>query len=363
MSPLQKQKLKKRIKTFAIPAVIVVVAPFALPLLSLVAGKVSGYQDLVMGALQACPHARAMLGDNVGPSYVGLAMGSSETQGGHGRASWRVPVSGSRGRGTYRYTVMKMGGPWQINSAVLEAGGQMLDIANCAPGAGGSAVAAGPQAIQAAVAAGECYQRGDKECALVNSQAACAQGHTDSCGNAAHLLLELRGDAAGAAQLARTACEAGSASGCENLGTALRKLGDADGAFQAMSRSCQMELDVACALLANMHLERGDTAGAIQLVNRALQLNPNRSSAFRQAGHAYLFSGQVDQALGYYARAVQTAAIADQGRGVVEDAREPPLTTIQNEITALSRVYPAHAAAVQQVLTRLPALAGGAAPR
>ena len=74
--------------------------------------------------------------------------------------------------------------------------------------------------------------------------------------------------------------------------------------------------------------------------------------------------GYVDQALGYYGRAIQTAPIADQGQAVTEEVKEPPLTLIQNEITKLSPVFPQQSAAVQQIWPRLPGLAGGApAPR
>jgi len=361
-SPMEKKKLSKKIKALVIPILIVIAAPFGLPLLSIFAGTSSGYQDFVMGKLQACPHARALLGEDVGPSYVGIACGSSESGGGRDYAKWSVPVSGSKGRGTYSYYLDGQGSQWVMTQAQLDVGGQVIDIANCTPGGGGMAgPAASPQAIQTAQAAIQCYQQGNMECALTQSQTACNLGHTDSCGNAAQLLLTLRNDAAGAAQMAQIACSAGSSSGCENLGSAKRKLGDVAGAYQAMSQSCQMSLDVACATLANMDLERGDTATAIANANKALQLNPNRSSALRQLGHAYLFQGYVDQALQYYARAIQTAPIADQGRDIVEDVKEPPLTLIQNELTKLSPVFPQQNAAVQQIWPRLPALAGGAA--
>ena len=360
-TPAQKQKTKKLFKKLAIGLLIVAAAPFAMPAFARFAGSSSGYQDLIMNKLQACPHARNLLGENAGPAIVGLAWGSSETEGGmHGHAQWRVPVSGSRGSGVYNYALELHGGQWQIMTAQLDVGGQLVDIGSCS--GGGVAAGGGQPNAQAqgyAVAAGQCFQQGDMACALTNSQAACTAGHPASCGNAAHLLLTQHGDANGAAQLARIACQAGEASGCENLGTALRTLGDTTGAYQALSQSCQMGLDVACALVANMDLERGDLTTATQSANKALQLNPNRSSAHRQLGHVYLFSGYVDQALGYYGRAVQTAAIADQGRDVVEGVKAPPVTLIQQEITALARAFPQRAAEVQQIWPRLPALAGG----
>jgi hypothetical protein len=366
-TPAGKRKLKKKITSILIPVLIVIAVPFGLPAIAMFAGHSSGYQDFVMGKLQACPHARALLGENVGPSYIGIACGSSESGGGRDFAQWSVPVSGSLGRGTYSYYLDGHGNQWVMESATLEVDGQMVDIATCTPGGGGGGMAGAgggsPQAQQAAMAAGQCYQQGNMECALTQSQTACNLGHVESCGNAAHMLLTVRGDAAGAAQMAQIACSAGSASGCENLGSAKRKLGDVAGAYQAMSQSCQMNLDVGCASLANMDLERGDTGTAVQSANKALQINPNRSSAFRQLGHAYLFLGQVDQALGYYGRAIQTAPIADQGQAVKEDVKDPPLTLIQNEITALTKVFPQRSAEVQQIWPRLPALAGGATPR
>ena len=366
LSPMQRKRSRKPIKTIVIIAIVVVAAPFALPAFSMFAGHSSGYQDFVMGKLQACPHARAALGEDVGPSYVGLAYGSSESGGGRDYANWTVPVSGSKGRGTYEYYLDGHGSQWVMTKAELDVDGQVIDILNCSPGAGGSGMAGPatpPQAMGAAQAAVQCFQQGNMECALTQSQTACNLGDMNSCGNAAHLYLTHRNDPTTAAQVAQMACSAGSSTGCENLGTAKRKLGDLTGAQAALTQACGMGLDVGCSSLAGVDLERGDPATAIANANKALQLNPNRSSAFRQLGHAYLFQGYVDQALQYYSRAIQTAPIADQGQAAQEGIKDPPLTLIQNEITKLSPVFPQQSAAVQQVWPRLPALAGGAAPR
>lgn len=366
-SPMEKKKFGKKIKAIVIPVLIVLIAPFGMPLFSMFAGHSSGYQDFVMGKLQACPHARALLGEDLGPSYIGMACGSSESGGGRDYAQWNVPVSGSLGRGTYSYYLDGHGNQWVMESAQLEVDGQIVDIASCAGGGGGSSPAGPPtppQAMGAFQAAVQCFQQGNLECALTNSQQACNLGDMNSCSNVAHLYTTHRNDPATAAQFAQMACGAGSATGCENLGTAKRKLGDLAGAQAALTQACGMALDVGCSSLAGVDLERGDPASAIANANKALQMNPNRSSAYRQLGHAYLFQGYVDQALQQYARAIQTAPIADQGQAAQEGVKEPPLTLIQNEITKLSPVFPQQAVAVQQIWPRLPGLAGGApAPR
>ena len=47
-----------------------------------------------------------------------------------------MPVQGSKGRGTYSFSIHKDGGPWRFQRAVLEAGGTELDVLRCAPRGG-----------------------------------------------------------------------------------------------------------------------------------------------------------------------------------------------------------------------------------
>ncbi len=284
----------------------------------------------------------------------------------YGHANWRVPVSGSTGRGTYEYAMELHGGQWQMFSGLLEVNGQVVDVASCTPSAGGVAVtpgtmgpipgAQGGQAQAAALAASQCYQRGDMVCVEMQSRTACNLGDTGSCSNLAHILMNEKNDPRGAADAARIACNAGSASGCENLGTALRAIGDSSGAYQALSTSCTLGLDIGCANLARLDLERGDPNTAFLSANRALAINPNRSSAFRQLGHGYLFLGYVDKAVEQYNQAIVKAPIADQGRSVTEGETKAPVQLIREEIARLGPVYPARTSEVQQVLARLAAM-------
>jgi len=112
--------------------VALIVLPIVfMPLCSSACGGMFGYQDVVMERLRACPAAQAALGDDIRPAATGMSCGNAETSGSTGHASWSMPVKGSRGRGTYQFTVNKMGGPWQIQSATLTVDGQMINVATC----------------------------------------------------------------------------------------------------------------------------------------------------------------------------------------------------------------------------------------
>jgi hypothetical protein len=353
---------RKLIKWTIIGAVIVAAAPMALPLFAKLAGKGAGYQDLVLDRLRGCKVAREMLGDDIDVSLVGVAWGSSSTRNGQwGNAQWRVPVSGSLASGVYQYALELHGGQWSMLRGQLEIGGRVVDVARCPQSTGQTAdiplgMTGGPEAVAAAHAAVACFKRKDLACAEANSRTGCNLGDIAACANLAHVLQENLGDYRGAVAPAQTACQANDASGCVNLGEALRKLGDLAGANQALSRSCALGLDIGCALLAYLDLQRGDPETAFQSAQKALALNPNRSSAFRQIGHTRLLSGDVDQALTHYVRALQTAAIQDQGLGVVEDRKDTPQGLVRQELGDLARVYPARAGEVQQILARLAAL-------
>jgi hypothetical protein len=101
------------------------------PFFSTCSGGCGGYEGLVMDTLRVCPKARELLGDDVRESYVGCACGQMETGGGTGNASWSVPVSGSRGRGTYEYVLEQHAGRWQVMAATLHAQDQNVDVLGC----------------------------------------------------------------------------------------------------------------------------------------------------------------------------------------------------------------------------------------
>jgi hypothetical protein len=362
MSSGERTGLGKVVRWIVIVVAVGVGAPFALPAFSSCAAHTSGYGDFVMDRLNDCQPAREMLGDDIGTALVGLAWGSSETKGGQfGNAQWRVPVSGSRSSGVYQYALELHGGQWTMMRGQLEVGGMVLDVAACPRSAQAArdlplGTTGGPGALAAAHAAVACFQRQDMSCAAANSRTGCDLGDIAACGNLSSVLHEHLGDLPGAVAAGRKACQGGSASGCANLGEALRKTGDLAGADEALSQSCALGLDIGCAQLAHLRLLRGDPATAIQSAHKALELNPHRSAAFRQMGHAWLFSGNADQALVHYGRALQTAAVADQGSGIVDDSNDTPLGLIQKELEALARVYPARSADVQRARAGLSSL-------
>jgi hypothetical protein len=128
------------------------------PVLATFCGTCDGYQGLVMDRLRACPEARGLLGDGIGESYFGCSCGQSETGGGTGNAAWSIPVSGSRGRGTYAYTVEEHGGRWTMTEASLESQGRSIDVLACTSPAPTAGTTASPpaEAQPAAALAAQC---------------------------------------------------------------------------------------------------------------------------------------------------------------------------------------------------------------
>lgn len=80
------------------------------PLCGRACGSMSGGTEPAMAALRSCPAAREALGDDVGWGVYGCA--NCESEGGgdpmnggcHSSSDWQMPVSGNRGRGTYRWS-------------------------------------------------------------------------------------------------------------------------------------------------------------------------------------------------------------------------------------------------------------------
>lgn len=93
-----------------------------------------GHDEAVTAAIRACPRAVELLGEDPGPSRIGLACGSTETSGGFGTASWNLPYSGSRQRGTVSFNAEKRGGDWKVLGAMLQVGGEEIDVLACSGG-------------------------------------------------------------------------------------------------------------------------------------------------------------------------------------------------------------------------------------
>jgi hypothetical protein len=103
------------------------------PLICTGMGSCTGYHQVAMARLRACPQVVEALGEPVRASYVGFSCGNMETSGGSGYANWRMPVTGSRRSGVYEFNATASGGRWTITSGRVTVDGQTYDLANCSP--------------------------------------------------------------------------------------------------------------------------------------------------------------------------------------------------------------------------------------
>lgn len=87
--------------------------------------------DLAAEAVLSCPRARELIGDDAHPARIGLACGTTEAEGNYGRASWSVPFTGERGRGTVSYDASEHAGEWTLDRATLEIGDETIDLVAC----------------------------------------------------------------------------------------------------------------------------------------------------------------------------------------------------------------------------------------
>jgi len=114
---------------FGLPAVaLLVLAVFALTPCIANCGDAA---EAVTVAVRGCPRAVELLGSDAKPARLGMACGSTKIQGGHGRASWTLPYSGSRARGSVSYAAEKRGGEWRLEEATLEVDGETIDLVAC----------------------------------------------------------------------------------------------------------------------------------------------------------------------------------------------------------------------------------------
>lgn len=116
----------------AILGALIVAIVFGTPLIGIGSGACMGYYPGVMDRLKSCDKAGELLGEDIGVSYYGLSCGFAKSEGGYGRVTWKFPVSGSRGRGTYSFYLERHGGGWQMLRGSLEAGDRELNVTGCA---------------------------------------------------------------------------------------------------------------------------------------------------------------------------------------------------------------------------------------
>jgi hypothetical protein len=63
-----------------------------------------------------------------------MACGTTETSGSTGSASWSLPYTGERGRGTVSFQAHKQSDTWFVDGAALEVDDETIDLLQCARG-------------------------------------------------------------------------------------------------------------------------------------------------------------------------------------------------------------------------------------
>jgi hypothetical protein len=111
---------------------LVMAAIFLTPIIPMTIGKGTGYYPALMDMLAKCPEATSALGTNPRAGLIGLNTGSCSSSGGSSwSASGRMPVKGSKGSGTLRYSISKSGGTVTLHGASLSAGGKDINVGAC----------------------------------------------------------------------------------------------------------------------------------------------------------------------------------------------------------------------------------------
>lgn len=113
---------------FGVPVVVIILLLFVFtPAIS----RCGDHGELVEEAVRNCPRALQLIGDDAHPARVGWACGTTEQEGNYGRASWSVPYTGSRNRGTVDYDASEHAGTWTLDRATLEVGDEEIDLVAC----------------------------------------------------------------------------------------------------------------------------------------------------------------------------------------------------------------------------------------
>jgi hypothetical protein len=90
-----------------------------------------GLRDAI-AKVASCERARAYLGDDIHPAWVGCTTGSSSSGCDSGSAHWSTRISGSNGSGSLDWSASKEARGWTTVGAHLSIGGQEIDIIECA---------------------------------------------------------------------------------------------------------------------------------------------------------------------------------------------------------------------------------------
>jgi hypothetical protein len=76
--------------------------------------------QMALEAVNKCDVARKHLGDDIHPAWAGCTTGKSSCSDfRNASASWRFPISGSKGRGDLRFSASKRKGKWKLVFATI----------------------------------------------------------------------------------------------------------------------------------------------------------------------------------------------------------------------------------------------------
>jgi hypothetical protein len=91
-----------------------------------------GYRAVALEALENCPQAKEALGDDIRFGYVGFACTGPDTDDDdYEIEDWRMPISGSRGSGSYEFKLQDNGDGWFLRSGNIDVDGKIISLDRC----------------------------------------------------------------------------------------------------------------------------------------------------------------------------------------------------------------------------------------
>jgi hypothetical protein len=160
-------------------------------------------------------------------------------------------------------------------------------------------------------------------------------------------VLDRQGKTKQALEVAREACEAGSALGCNNAASYVEEE-DRHAACRLFVKACDMGSALGCSAASSCSLEQKDCKKAKRYANEAIRKQA-LPGALANLGHACLFCGDAEMAWVYYRKALQAEATArdttiTSSKHPVSHERAqrdaPLLEEIRSELSELSRKFP-----------------------
>jgi|GEM_PF-2898966 len=232
---------------------LVVIVVVAVPLAGSVMVRCDGSLDAAVARVEACAPAADALGADIGPSFIGLSCGSSESSGAFAQSSWETPIAGTRARGTLHYAAEKRASDWRVLAASVTVDGATIPVVPCG--------------------------RAEGVAAVDEDGLACDRGDGAACNRLG--VAAARGDGgAKSLEAARgfyeRSCEAGDGTGCANLGALhQRDFGDDKAAVHYYRLGCDRRSPAACtglaAMLATGRAIAKDEAKARELLEAACE--------------------------------------------------------------------------------------------